>query len=194
MMLGYVRVSTGHQDLERQIASLVEAGIDPERIWQDKRSGANIHRDGLQALLDYARSGDTIVVYTLDRLARNLRETLNLIHDLTQRGVGLRSLRDAIPIDTSDDNLMGRMAVLLLALFAEMERAWNRERVAHARTKTGRPPGRKRSMTTEQVALAARMRARDESIATICETLKVSKSTLYRSLAKEEPCSTPSLS
>ncbi len=79
-----------------------------------------------------AELGDTIVVNTLDRLGRNLREVLNLVHDLATRGIGVRSLANPLPISTADEG-MGRIAFLLLALFAEMERTFTAERAAHAR-------------------------------------------------------------
>jgi DNA invertase Pin-like site-specific DNA recombinase len=72
------------------------------------------------------------VVHTLDRIGRNLREVLNLVHDLSERGVGVRSLADPLPINTTDEG-MGRIAFLLLALFAEMERTFPAERAGHAR-------------------------------------------------------------
>jgi len=94
--LGYARVSTAKQDLDRQIDALSAAGIPAERIYLDKKSGATTDRPGLRVLLDYARSGDVIVVHTLDRLGRTVRDTLNLIHDLAERGVGVRNLADPI--------------------------------------------------------------------------------------------------
>ena len=92
-------------------------------------------------MLAYARPGDTIVVHTLDRIGRNLREVLNLVHDLAGRGIGIRSLADPLPINTADEG-MGRIAFLLLALFAEMERTFTAERAAHARSRRRgqRPP------------------------------------------------------
>lgn len=185
MLLGYARVSTTHQDLERQIVTLTEAGIALDRIYTDKKTGSNAARDGLNELRRYARAGDVIVVVTLDRLARNMRDTLNLIHELTEQGIGLRSLEDPIPIDTSSNELMARMSVLLLALFAEMERVWNAERVAHARSKAGKRPGRPRTLTPERVAAAARMHAAGDSIRSIASTLQVSKTTLARALTRE---------
>ncbi|WP_369392393.1 recombinase family protein [Streptomyces sp. CG1] len=94
-------------------------------------------------LLAYARPGDTIVVHTLDRLGRNLREVLNLVYDLNERHIGVRSLADPLPINTADEG-MGRIAFLLLALFAEMERTFTGERAAHARAvaEARRPPHR----------------------------------------------------
>ena len=130
--LGYARVSTTKQSLDRQLDALAAAGIPDERIWTDKKTGATTERDGLKQLLAYARPGDTVVVHTLDRLGRNLREVLNLVHDLATRGIGVRSLANPLPISTADEG-MGRIAFLLLALFAEMERTFTAERAAHAR-------------------------------------------------------------
>jgi len=95
-------------------------------------------------MLAYARPGDVIVVHTLDRLGRNVRDVLNLVHDLAERGVAVRSLADPLPVNTADEG-MGRIAFLLLALFAEMERTFTAERAAHARTvaeANGRQVGR----------------------------------------------------
>ena len=105
--IGYARVSTAKQSLERQLDALAAAGIPAERTWADKKTGT-VHRGGLNQLLGYARPGDT-VVHTLDRIGRNLREVLNLTHDLAGRGIGVRSLADPLPISTSGDG-MGRIA------------------------------------------------------------------------------------
>ena len=96
MDLGYARVSTAKQDLDRQLDALAKAGIKSERIYPDKKSGAGAtaSRPGLQAALGYARTGDVIVVHTLDRLGRTVRDTLNLIQELAERGVGVRNLAD----------------------------------------------------------------------------------------------------
>jgi DNA invertase Pin-like site-specific DNA recombinase len=107
--LGYARVSTTKQSLDRQLDALNGEGIPDERIWADKKTGASIEREGLNQLLTYARPGDTVVVHTLDRIGRNLREVLNLVHDLAERGIGVRSLADPLPIDTTGEG-MGRIA------------------------------------------------------------------------------------
>lgn len=91
MVLGYARVSTAKQDFDRQIGALVETGVDRKRVCVDKKSGATVDRPGLRALLEYARDGDVIVVHTLDRLGRTVRDTLDLIHELSERGIGLRN-------------------------------------------------------------------------------------------------------
>src|ERR1035437_3789893 len=158
MDLGYARVSTTKQDLDRQIVALEAAGIPPERIYVDKKSGATTNRPGLQAVIEYARDGDVIVVHTLDRLGRTVRDTLNLIHDLAARGVGIRNLADPIKVDsTSPADPMAQLAVVLLALFAQMERTYSLERAAGARaaaTAKGRRIGRPSVVDADKLAYA----------------------------------------
>ena len=184
--LGYARVSTTKQDLERQIDALTAAGIDPDRIYVDRKSGATTDRPGLTALLDYARDGDVIVTHTLDRLGRNVRDTLNLIHDLRERGVGIRNLADPIRIDSSNpDDPMAQIAVVLLALFAQMERTYTLERAAHARavaTAKGRRTGRPSVVTESQIAHAIQLRDAGATAAEIVAKTALTRSTLYRHL------------
>jgi DNA invertase Pin-like site-specific DNA recombinase len=154
--LGYARVSTAKQDLDRQIEALAEAGIGRDRIYVDKKSGATVDRPGLRAVLEYAREGDVIVVHTLDRLGRTVRDTLNMIHELSERGIGVRNLADPIRIDsTSPGDPIAQLAVVLLALFAQMERTYTnracraRPRGRHgegapSRTAGARRPGQAR--------------------------------------------------
>ncbi|MEV7383640.1 recombinase family protein [Streptomyces lydicus] len=129
----FARVSTTKQSLERQLDALSAAGIPDDRTYVDKESGATVDRPGLADSLAYARPGEVIVVYTLDRLGRNLCEVLNVIHDLGDKNIGVRSLADPLPINTADAGT-GRVAFLLLTLFAEMERTFTAERAAHARS------------------------------------------------------------
>ncbi|WP_431031541.1 recombinase family protein [Plantibacter sp. RU18] len=94
-------------------------------MYVDKKSGATTNRPGLTAALEYARDGDIIVVHTLDRLGRTVRDTLNLIHDLQERGIGVRNLADPIKIDSANpDDPMAGLALVLLALFGQMERTY----------------------------------------------------------------------
>ncbi|MCZ7376531.1 recombinase family protein [Micromonospora sp. WMMC250] len=184
MELGYARVSTTKQHLDRQIDALEKAGIPTDRIYVDKRTGATVDRDGLKKLLAYVRAGDTIVVYTLDRLGRNLREVLNLVHDLNDRGVGVRSLADPMPIDTNATG-MGRIAFLLLALIAEMERVFTAERAAHARAVAqaqGRNIGRPMAHTPAQIEHARLLRKQGDSLGEIVKKTQIPKSSLRRYL------------
>jgi DNA invertase Pin-like site-specific DNA recombinase len=187
--LGYARVSTTKQSLERQLDALTAAGIPAERIHTDKKTGTSIEREGLGALLAYARAGDTIVVHTLDRLGRNLREVLNLVHDLAERGIGVRSLADPLPINTTDDG-MGRIAFLLLALFAEMERTYTAERAAHARAvaeAAGRRIGRPVAHPADRIEYARLLKAQGESLGTIAAKTGIPKTSLHRYLDSAAP-------
>ncbi len=139
-------MSTVKQDLDRQIDALEQVGIPRDRIYVDRKSGATTDRPGLRAVIAYARASDVIVVHTLDRLGRTVRDTLNLIHELVERGIGVRNLADPIKVDSSNpEDPMAQLAVVLLALFGQMERTYTMERAAHARavaTAKGRRVGR----------------------------------------------------
>lgn len=183
-LLGYARVSTGHQSLDAQTDALTEAGVDTARIYSDKLTGTSTkeQRAGLAALLDYARPGDVIVVVGIDRLGRDTAEVMLTIRDLRERGIVLRSLREGI--DTS--NAAGRMVAGVFASLAELELELQRERRAAskaARKARGLPIGRPRALTADQIALAERMRAAGEPVPVIAETLGVSRATLYRVLS-----------
>nr|WP_246234029.1 MULTISPECIES: recombinase family protein [Cellulomonas] len=184
--MGYARVSTAKQDLDRQVEALVAAGVARDKIFLDKKSGATTDRPGLRAVLEYAREGDVIVVHTLDRLGRTVRDTLNLIHDLTDRGVGVRNLADPIKVDSANpSDPMGQLAVVLLALFAQMERTYTVERAAHARavaTAKGRRIGRPVLVDADKLAYAAHLREAGHSIAEIVAKTGIARTSLYRHL------------
>ena len=164
------------------------AGVAEEHIYVDKRTGATMDRDGLTALLGFARPGDRINLLTLDRLGRNMRETLNLVHDLTQRGIFLRTLGDKLAVDTSDPGPGTDMAIALLAMFAQMERIYMLERAAGARAAKqarGLPAGRPAKLNATTRAGAAQ-RIGDGAIPEqVAADLGVSRSTLYRELRKQ---------
>ena len=183
--LGYARVSTTRQSLERQLVALTTVGIPTERIYSDKKTGTTVDRPGLTALLAYARDGDIIVVHTLDRLGCNLREVLNLVHDLAKKGIGVRSLADPLPINTSDAG-MARIAFLLLALFAEMERTYTAERAAHARAvaeAAGRRVGRPVAHPADKIEYARLLKAQGDSLGVIATKAGIPKTSLHRYLS-----------
>lgn len=186
MELGYARVSTAKQDLDRQIDALREVGIAADRIYVDKKSGSTVNRPGLNAVLEYAREGDVIVVHTLDRLGRTVRDTLNLIHDLAERGVGVRNLADPIKVDSSNpEDPMAQLAVVLLALFGQMERTYTVERAAHARavaTAKGRRVGRPSVVDPDKLAYAEHLRESGHTIAEIVTKTGITRTSLYRHL------------
>ncbi|MGH3550302.1 MAG: recombinase family protein [Pseudonocardiaceae bacterium] len=190
--LGYCRVSTTRQSLERQLDALAAAGIPTERIYSDNKTGTTVDRPGLSAMLGYAREGDSIVVHTLDRLGRNLREVLNLVHDLAGKGIGVRSLADPLPINTADEG-MGRIAFLLLALFAEMERTYTAERAGHARAvarAAGRHVGRPVAHPADKIDYARLLHLQGNSLGQIATKTGIPKTSLHRYLTESAGQST----
>ena len=184
--VGYGRVSTTKQSLDRQFDALAAAGIPANLIYSDKKTGATVDRPGLTKLLGYARDGDIVVVHTLDRLGRNLREVLNLVHELAKRGIGVRSLADPLPIDTTREG-MGRIAFLLLTLFAEMERTFTAERAAHARAvaeATGRQVGRPRAHCTDKIDYTSLLHQQGRSLGEIAAKTGIPKTSLHRYLSE----------
>lgn len=184
--LGYARVSTGHQSLDQQLDALTAAGVEPNRVYSDKLSGASTReeRPGLAALLDYARPGDAIVVAGIDRLGRNAAEVMATIRELGQRNIVLRSLREGI--DTS--NATGRMVAGVLASLAELELELGCERRAaarEARRARGQAIGRPKALDKSKAALARRMHSSGEPASTIAAALGVSRATVYRVLADQ---------
>ncbi|WP_197377545.1 recombinase family protein [Mycolicibacterium baixiangningiae] len=183
-VLGYARVSTGHQSLDQQADALTGAGVDPDRIYSDKLSGMSTReqRPGLAALLDYARTGDLIVVVGIDRLGRSAAEVMSTIRELGERGIVLRSLREGI--DTS--NATGRMVAGVLASLAELELELGKERrsaAREARKARGQSIGRPKALDDSKAALARRMHEAGEPASTIAAALNVSRATVYRVLA-----------
>ena len=124
-----------------------------------------------------------VAATNLDRLGRNLRECLNVVHDLREQGIEIKTLKDPIPIDTTDDSPMGELAVWLLALFAHLERVFMRERPAHAReiaqAKSKRPGQPRRLNVNQLAALDA-----NQPVEQVAEAFGVSRATLYRYLAE----------
>ncbi len=189
-VLGYARVSTGHQSLDQQLDALTAAGVDAERIYRDKLSGTSTReqRPGLAALFDYARPGDAIVVVGIDRLGRNAAEVMTTIRELRDREIVLRSLREGI--DTS--NATGRMVAGVLASLAELELELGRERRAaarEARRARGQAIGRPKALDKSKAALARRMHTSGEAVSTIAATLGVSRATVYRVLGEQDDAS-----
>lgn len=178
MLIGYARVSTADQILNLQEDELRAAGC--ERIFTDVASGAKAARPGLAEALDHLRKGDTLVVWRLDRLGRSLGHLIDTVGHLDKTGRGFRSLREQIDTTTPG----GKLVFHLFGALAEFEREVIRERTkaglssARARGRTG---GRPRRLDQKQAAMAAALLAdRNGSVADICRTLGVSRSTLYR--------------
>jgi DNA invertase Pin-like site-specific DNA recombinase len=105
ILIGYARVSTGEQNLDLQIDALGVAGCERTRIYTDELSGVKVERPGLQEAWKQLRSGDTLVVWRLDRLGRSLKDLVNRIEELQQRGIGFRSLQEALDTTTAAGKL-----------------------------------------------------------------------------------------
>lgn len=180
MLIGYARVSTLDQDPALQLDALREAGC--EKVFTEKASGAQRERPELKAAIDYMREGDTLVVWKLDRLARSLKQLIETVETLATRGIGLRSLTEAIDTSTSG----GKLIFHIFGALAEFERGVIRERTragldaARARGRTGgRPP----ALSADDLAAAkALLRDPEITVEQIAERLSVAPSTLYRHL------------
>lgn len=180
--LGYARVSTDRQDEDRQVAALIEAGIDERDIFTDHGvSGAKTSRPELDRLLAYVRPGDTITVQKLDRLGRSTAHLATLIADLGEREIIIRSLAEGIDTSTT----MGRAMLQIAAVFAEVEREYAKERTTHAlkvKREQGITGGRPRALDSRQAKIARDMYNEGEKVADIAKTLKTSRPTIYRYL------------
>ena len=182
-LLGYARVSTTEQKAHLQTDALKKAGCI--RVWTDKASGSLDHRPKLEAVLDHLRLGDTLIVWRLDRLGRNLRHLIATVNDLAAAGVGFRSLTEGIDTTTPS----GRLTFHLFGALAEFERELIRERTAAglaAARARGRSGGRPRAMIPEKLAVARQMYdSRRHTLAAIGAVVGVSRSTLYRYLGDQ---------
>ena len=181
-LIGYARVSSTEQNLDLQRDALSAAGCS--RVFEDKASGAKVERPGLEAALDYARPGDTFVVWRLDRLGRSLPHLLLTVKDLESRGVGFRSLQEAIDTTTSG----GLLVFQIFGALAEFERNVIREQtqagLAAARAQ-GRNGGRPPKLSAKQCARLYRLYdAHEHSIADICGIMGISRSGLYKYLSR----------
>jgi DNA invertase Pin-like site-specific DNA recombinase len=185
MLVGYMRVSKadGSQVTDLQRDALVAAGVDPRNLYEDAASGKKDGRPGLTACLKALREGDTLVVWKLDRLGRDLRDLVNMVHDLTERLIGFRVLTGhGANIDTTSPN--GKLIFGIFASLAEFERELIRERtkaaLAAARAR-GRVGGRRYKMTPAKLRLAQAAMGKPETIVgQLCIELTISRQTLYR--------------
>lgn len=177
MLIGYARVSTQDQNLDLQIEALTKAGC--KKLFDDKISGSRADRPGLTKALEMLRTGDTLVVWKLDRLGRSVKHLVDLVSGLHKEGVQFMSLTDAIDTGTPS----GRFFFHVMASLAEMERELTVERTRaglEVARKLGRKGGRKRLMTDSKVESAKKLLANGVPPRDVAKDLGISVPTLYR--------------
>ncbi len=178
MKIGYARISTADQSLNLQTDALKATGC--EKFFEDVASGAKDERKGLADAIDFARAGDVLTVWKLDRLGRSLKHLIETVNQLHEKGVGFASVQENIDTTTPG----GKLIFHVFGALAEFERELIRERTnaglkaARARGRTG---GRKQKLTTKPIERARTMiRDHNISIGSICDIFGISKPTLYR--------------
>jgi DNA invertase Pin-like site-specific DNA recombinase len=186
MLVGYARISTTEQNLDLQKDALERA--ECTKLFTETASGAKLERPALRQALEYVRAGDVLVVWKLDRLGRSLKQLIETVSELQERGIEFKSLTENIDTTTS----AGKLIFHLFGSLAEFERDLIRERTqaglraARARGRLGGRPRAEGLNDEKKVALARSLyNDKRNSIETICKTLKVSRSTLYRYISKQ---------
>jgi len=181
--IGYVRVSTLDQNAERQLD-----GVIVNRTFLDKKSGKDVEREELNAMVEFVRHGDTVVVHSMDRLARNLDDLRHIVHTLTEKGVHIEFVIEGLSF-TGEDSPMSKLMLSVMGAFAEFERSLIRERqregIALAKQR-GIYRGRKRVLSDEVIASAKTRIAAGDTKAQIARDLGVSRETLYQYLRVTE--------
>ena len=177
--IGYIRVSTVYQNTDRQLE-----GLSLDKTFTEKASAKDTHRPKLQELIQFVRAGDTVVVHSMDRLARNLDDLRSIVKTLTSKGVAVEFSKEQLTF-TSDESPMANLLLSVMGAFAEFERSLLRERqregIALAKDR-GAYKGRKRELSPEQVIIIKKSIAEGQKKSVIAKTVGISRETLYRYL------------
>lgn len=181
--IGYIRVSSFDQNPERQLEQ-----VEVRKVFTDKASGKDTERPALDELLAFVREGDTVVVHSMDRLARNLDDLRRLVQQLTKRGVRIEFVKECLTF-TGEDSSMANLLLSVMGAFAEFERALIRERqregIALAKQR-GAYRGRKKALSTEQVEELQSRASAGEQKAKLAREYGISRETLYQYLKVTE--------
>jgi len=185
MLVGYMRVSSDNerQTLDLQHDALIQAGIDPRNIFQDKASGARDNREGLQKALDYLQAGDCLVVWKLDRLGRSLPHLISIVEGFKEKAIGFKSLTEQM--DTTTPH--GEFLFSVFGALAQYERAITKERIIaglNAAKKRGKRGGRPKAISDERMKAISEALKSGTSKAAVCRTFNVKRTTLYDALGK----------
>lgn len=190
ILIGYMRVSKadGSQVLDLQKDALLVAGVEERYLYQDQAYGTRDDRPGLASCLKALRAGDTLIVWKLDRLGRDLRHLVNTVHDLTAQGIGFKVLTGhGAAVDTTTP--AGKLVFGIFAALAEFERELIAERtragLASARSR-GRTGGRPYTMTLAKLRLAMAAMGKPETrVNDLCAELGITRQTLYRHVSPD---------
>jgi DNA invertase Pin-like site-specific DNA recombinase len=178
--VGYIRVSTVDQNTVRQLD-----GVQLDKVFTDKASGADTNRPQLKAAMEYLRDGDVLVVHSMDRLARNITDLLHTVETLNGRGVVVDFVKESLTF-TGDDSAMSKLMLTIMGGVAEFERAMIRERqregIAKAK-EAGKYQGRKSTMTAAQVQSIRERVAAGENKSALAREFKVTRQTIYNVMA-----------
>jgi DNA invertase Pin-like site-specific DNA recombinase len=177
--VGYIRVSSFDQNPDRQLEH-----VQVVRLFTDKASGKDTHRPQLESLLAFVRQGDTVVVHSMDRLARNLDDLRRVVQGLTNRGVRIEFLKEHLTF-TGEDSPMANLMLSVMGAFAEFERALIRERQREGielAKQRGAYRGRKRSLDQGQIAEMKRRIEAGEAKAKVARDFGISRETVYQYL------------
>ena len=181
--IGYIRVSTLDQNTERQLE-----GYQLDKVFEDKASGKDTKRPQLEACLGYLRESDTLVVHSIDRLARNLEDLQRLVRELTYQGVTVIFVKESLTFQAGENNPMQTLMFQMLGAFAQFERALIRERQREGITlakKEGRRLGRAKILSPEQEKEIRGKAQQDISKIALAKEYGISRQTVYRMLVKK---------
>lgn len=176
MIVGYRRTSTIDQNLDRQ--ELPGA----EKIFEEKLSGANANRPALQEMIEFCREGDQVLIHSIDRLARNLGDLLNIIEKLNGKGVTVKFLTEGLSFSANSNDSFAKLQLQILASFAEFERAIAKRRQAEGIAKAkmrGIYKGRPASIDAKKIH---QLREDGHTVSSIAEKMNVSRMSVYRAL------------
>jgi len=190
MLIGYMRVSSENdrQAFDLQYDALLQAGIDPRHIFQDKASGARENREGLEKALAYLQMGDCLVVWKLDRLGRSLPHLISIVEGLKEKGIGFKSLTEQM--DTTTPH--GEFLFSIFGALAQYERELTKERIKAgliAARKRGKRGGRPKAISEEQMLAIGEALTAGTSKAAICRIFGIKRTTLYDALRRVETLS-----
>lgn len=177
--IGYIRVSTIEQNFERQLE-----GIKLDRSFVDKVSGKSVDRPALQEMLTYVRDGDTIIVYSMDRLARNVDDLRQIVNGLTAKQVKVKFIKEALEF-TGEDSPISNLLLSVMGAFAEFERTLIKERQTEGielAKKRGTYKGRKESLFSDQIVQLKEQVVLGNNKSELAKEFGISRETLYRYL------------